>query len=409
MTTAAATRTTTVRMTATERRATIALASVSGLRMLGMFIVLPVFALFAEHLPGGHDRTLVGIALGIYGLTQAALQIPFGWASDRWGRKPVIYSGLALFAGGSFVAALAPTIGWTIAGRALQGAGAVSAAVIALCADLTRESVRTRAMATIGITIGTTFALSLVAGPLLDAAIGVPGIFALTGVLALAALAVVRYGIPPLAAPSRAAPLRVAFGRVLADANLLRLNYGIFALHALLMAMFVEMPFALRDNGVAATRQWEVYLPVVVLSVALMWPFARTADRPRRGKPVFVGAVAVLLVAQVALALGLHSLPAILAGLLLFFAAFNLLEATLPALVSRYAPADLKGSAVGVYASVQFLGAFVGATAGGWLAQHAGPAAVFGFGVVLTAVWLVVGLTMAAPPAYPSNYSLGET
>ena len=405
----ASTRTGTVRMTAFERRATIGLASISGLRMLGMFIVLPVFALYAETLPGGRDRLLVGIALGAYGLTQALLQVPFGWASDKWGRRPVIYSGLALFAAGSFIAAWAPTIGWTIVGRAVQGAGAVSAAVIALTADLTRESVRTRAMAVIGVTIAATFALSLVAGPLLYAAIGVPGIFALTGALALGAVAVVRFGIPDVAARTSRAPARGTFRRVLADANLLRLNYGIFALHALFMALFVEMPFALRDNGVGAERQWEVYLPVIVLSVALMWPFARAVDQPQRGKRVFVAAVGVLLVAQVALALGLHSLPVLVVGLTLFFAAFNLLEAALPTLVSRFAPAELKGSAVGVYASVQFLGAFAGAAIGGWLAQHAGPAAVFGFGVALTAVWLVLGATMAAPPAYPSTLSMGET
>ena len=409
MSTQAATRPAPARMTALERRATIGLASISGLRMLGMFIILPVFALFAETLPGGRDRTLVGLALGAYGLTQAILQIPFGWASDRWGRKPVIYSGLALFAFGSFVAASAPDIYWTIVGRMLQGAGAVSAAVIALCADLTRDEVRSRAMAVIGITIAATFAVALVAGPLLSAAIGVPGIFALTGVLALGAIGVVRFGIPASAArPAGNAP-RGAFARVLADRELLRLNYGIFALHALFMALFVEMPFALRDNGVPADLQWEVYLPVIVLSVALMWPFVRQADQPQRGKRVFVGAVGVLLVAQLTLALGLHSLPMLFTGLLLFFAAFNLLEATLPAFVSRYAPAELKGTAVGVYASVQFLGAFVGAAAGGWLAQHAGPVAVFGLGVALTAVWLAISATMAAPPAYSSTYSMGET
>ncbi|HET9046163.1 MAG TPA: MFS transporter [Casimicrobiaceae bacterium] len=398
-------------MTALERRATLALASISGLRMLGMFIVLPVFALFAETLPGGRDRTLVGIALGAYGLTQAVLQVPFGWASDRWGRRPVIYSGLALFACGSFIAAWAPTIGWTIVGRAIQGAGAVSAAVIALLSDVTRDAVRTRAMAVIGITIATTFAVSLVAGPLLGATIGVPGIFALTGLFALAAIVVVRFGIPhaPALAQPKRAPTRAAFRRVLVDPNLLRLNYGIFALHALFMALFIEMPFALRDNGVAAERQWTVYLPVIVLAGASMWPFARAADQPGRGKVVFVGAVGMLLVAQVVLALGLHSLPMLVTGLLLFFTAFNLLEAMLPALVSRYAPAELKGSAVGVYASVQFLGVFVGAAFGGWLAQHTGPAAVFGFGVALTAIWLAVGATMAAPPAYRSTYSMGET
>jgi MFS family permease len=407
MSTAAATRPEIVRMTALERRAAIGLASISGLRMLGMFIVLPVFAFFAETLPGGRDRTLVGLALGAYGLTQAVLQVPFGWASDKWGRRPVIYSGLRLFAAGSFLAAWAPTIAGRSSGAPCR-ARAPLAVVIALCADSTRESVRTRDGRHRHHHCRHVRA-SLVAGPLLNAAIGVPGIFALTGVLALFAIAVVRFGVPEVAASRSPAPSRGAFRRVIADANLLRLNYGIFALHALFMALFVEMPFALRDNGVAADNQWEVYLPVIVLSVAMMWPFARAADQPQRGKPVFVGAVGVLLIAQAALAFGLHSLPALFAGLLLFFAAFNLLEATLPSLVSRYAPSDLKGSALGVYASVQFLGAFAGAAIGGWLAQHAGAAAVFGFGVALTAVWLVISLTMAAPPAYPSTYSMGET
>ena len=402
-------RTEPVRMTALERRATVGLAGISGLRMLGMFIILPVFALFAETLPGGHDRTLVGLALGAYGLTQAVLQIPFGWASDKWGRKPVIYSGLVLFALGSFVAAWAPSIGWTIFGRTLQGSREVSAAVIALNADLTRDAVRTRAMAVIGLTIAATFALSLVAGPLLSAAIGVPGIFALTGVLAFGAMAVVRFGIPDAPSKTPRAPPPRALLRVLSDGNLMRLNYGIFALHALFMALFIEMPFALRDGGVAAERQWLVYLPVIVLSVALMWPFARAADEPKRGKRVFLASVAVLLVAQCAFILGQHSLPVLFIALVLFFAAFNLLEATLPAFVSRYAPAEMKGSAVGVYASVQFLGAFVGAAVGGWLAQHVGPMAVFGLGVALTIVWLAIGASMSAPPAYPSTYSLGET
>jgi MFS family permease len=404
MSSVAAPRTDPVRMTAAERRATIGLASVVGLRMLGMFAILPVFALFAESLPGGADRTLVGLALGAYGLTQALLQVPFGWASDRWGRKPIIYSGLALLALGSFVAALAPDIHWTIVGRTLQGAGAISAVVIALSADLTRDVVRTRAMAAIGITIGGAFALSLVAGPPLAARIGVPGIFALTGVLALAAVAAVRFLVPPPHGGAAPRLPRGGFARVLLDVRLRRLNYGIFALHALLMSLFVEVPFALRDNGLPAGRHWEVYLPVVVLSFVLMWPFVRRADRPRNERRVMVGAIGALLVAQIALAFSTRSLPAMIAALLLFFTAFNLLEAMLPALVSRLAPAELKGTAVGVYSSVQFLGMFVGATIGGALAQHVSAMAVFGFGVVLTTLWLAVG-----DPRRPVNPSMGET
>ncbi len=298
-----------VRMTPTERRATAGLAGIFGLRMLGMFIVLPVLALYAETLPGGRDHTLVGLALGAYGLTQAVLQVPFGWASDRWGRKPVIIAGLVIFALGSFIAAWAPTILWTIVGRTVQGAGAISAAVIALTADLTRDTVRSRAMAAIGMTIGATFALSLVVAPALTPVIGVPGIFVLTGVLALGAIVLLLRMVPDPGAPPRPQDTPAQWKRVLADRDLLRLNYGIFALHAALMALFVQVPFMLRDNGIAAARHWLVYLPVLAASVALMMPALWQADRPGRGKPVFVGAVAVLLAGQVLLALAGASLP----------------------------------------------------------------------------------------------------
>jgi MFS family permease len=400
-------------MTPAERRATAGLAGIFGLRMLGMFIILPVFALYAETLPGGLDHTQVGIALGAYGLTQALLQVPFGWASDRWGRKPVIVGGLLIFALGSFVAAWAPTIGWTIVGRVVQGAGAISAAVLALAADLTRDSVRSRAMAAIGMTIGATFALSLVVAPALTNLIGVPGIFALTGVLALAAIAVLlRVVADPATAPppptAKNAPPQ--WRRVFVDRNLLRLNYGIFALHAALMALFVQVPFMLRDSGMPAARHWLVYLPVLAVSVALMLPALWQADRPGRGKPVFVGAVAVLFAGELLLAAAGSSLPIAIVALAVFFTGFNLLEAMLPSLVSKYAPPNIKGAATGVYSSVQFFGTFAGAAIGGWLSQWHGAAAVFGFGLVLTALWLAVSIGMSAPPTYNSHhYSMGET
>lgn len=395
-----------VRMSVDERRATAGLAAIFGLRMLGMFIVLPVLALYAEALPGGNDHALVGLALGAYGLTQAVLQIPFGWASDRLGRKPVIVVGLVIFAAGSFVAAWSPTIGWTIVGRALQGAGAVSAAVLALTADLTRDAVRSRAMAVIGLTIGGTFALSMVAGPALTAVIGVPGVFAMTGALALAAIALLHVAVPQPANAGRDAPSQ--WRRVFGDGQLLRLNYGIFALHAALLALFVQVPFMLRDDGLDPSRHWIVYLPVLALSAVLMWPALRQADRPRRGKPVFVGAVAVLVVGQGMLAIAGHSLVAAIAALIVFFTAFNLLEATLPSLISKFAPPEVKGTATGVYSAVQFLGTFVGAAAGGWLSQHYGAAAVFAFCIVLTALWLAVSTSMSAPPTYSNApYSMG--
>ncbi|MEO5701259.1 MAG: MFS transporter [Casimicrobiaceae bacterium] len=386
-------------MTAAERRATAGLAGIYGLRMLGMFIVLPVLALYAETLPGGLDHTMVGLALGAYGLTQAILQIPFGWASDRWGRKPVIIFGLLIFAIGSLIAAWGPTISWVIVGRTIQGAGAISAAVIALTADLTRTGVRTRAMAAIGMTIGATFALSLVAGPALTTVIGVPGVFVMTGALACLAIPVLLLSVPQPDRHERPALEGGGWLRVLTDGSLLRLNWGIFALHAALMALFVQVPFLLRDGGIEPARHWLVYLPVLLVSVALMMPAMLRADSPSAAKAVFVGAIGVLFLGQLLLALAGLRLAVAIGALVIFFTGFNLLEATLPSLISKVAPAGVKGTAVGVYSSVQFLGTFVGAVCGGWLSQHYGAAAVFTFCLILTAVWFAVALTMAAPPA----------
>ncbi len=384
------------RMTPQELRASVGLAGIFGLRMLGMFIILPVFALYAEQLPGGHDHALIGLALGAYGLTQACLQVPFGWLSDHWGRKRTIYLGLVIFAFGSFLAAVAQDITTVILGRVFQGAGAISAAVIALTADLTRDDQRTKAMAIIGMTIGATFALSMVAGPVLDQVMGVPGIFALTGFLALAAIVVVRFVIPdPLQTRIGRQPAPPV-GRVLLDHQLLRLNYGIFALHAVLMALFVVVPFSLRAQ-LPAGSHWMVYLPVMAGAIVLMLPPMLAAERKGLQKPVFVGAVAALIAALVLLGFGSNRLAGLVAGLVVFFAAFNLLEATLPSLISKLAPAGTKGTAIGVYSSVQFIGTFTGAAVGGWLSQHHGAKAVFGFCAVLAVVWLLLTLGMRLP------------
>ena len=393
-------------MSAAELRASLGLAGIFGLRLLGMFIILPVFALYAERLPGGASHTLVGIALGAYGLTQALLQIPFGWLSDRWGRKPAIYLGLAVFALGSFLAAFAQDIYVVILGRIVQGAGAISAAVIALTADLTRDEQRTKAMAIIGVSIGATFGVSMVAGPVLSRIVGVPGIFALTGVLALMAFAVTRWVVPDPAA--RAGPRdeggeragrQPSFASVLAHPALVRLNYGIFVLHAVLMALFVVVPFSLRNAGLPAGSHWQVYLPVMAGSVLLMLPPMILSERRGQQKRAFPAAIAVLLAAQVLLALPQPSLPSIALGLLVFFAGFNLLEASLPSLVSKTAPPRARGTATGVYSSVQFLGTFAGASAGGFVSQHFGAAAVFVLCGVLTMSWLLVAWPMQAPAA----------
>lgn len=396
------------RMTPTERRATGALAGIYGLRMLGLFLILPVFAVYAEQLPGGTDHGLVGFALGVYGLTQALLQLPFGMASDHLGRKRVIYAGLALFAAGSLLAAFSPDIYWVIIGRALQGAGAVNAAVTALLADLTREEHRTKAMAMIGGSIGLTFAASLVLGPLLYTLISIPGIFALTGVLALLAVAVVRYAVPdPAPAASHfhsdaeAAPTRLA--DVLRHPELARLNAGIFVLHVVLMAIFVVIPFGLRaTGGLDADHHWQVYLPVLALSVVPLFPLILHSERRGRHKQVFLGSIALLLAAEVAFLPGIGHFWGIVAALTAFFVAFNVLEAMLPSLVSKIAPAGAKGTAMGVYNTSQSLGLFVGGALGGLLSQHFGPAAVFWLGAVLIGAWLWLASGMRAPPAVKS-------
>lgn len=391
------------RMSAQEVRASLALASVFGLRLFGMFVILPVFAIFAETLPGGANLTLVGIAIGAYGLTQALLQIPFGSWSDRFGRKPVIYVGLTLFAIGSFVAAWAPNIYVVIAGRVLQGAGAVSAAVIALASDLTREEHRTKSMAMIGSTIGLVFALSLVAAPWLNQLIGVPGIFALTGGLAIVAIGVVWRVVPSVTDVPRSAPstLLADLKYVLADPQLVRLNWGIFALHAVLMALFIAVPFALRDAGMPLGEHWKVYLPVMLASFVLMLPAVMGAQRRLKGW--FVTSVALLLVAQVAMPWLMGGVWAISLFLLIFFTPFNVLEAMLPSLISRIAPPQLKGAAIGVYSSVQFLGTFAGAAAGGWLYKHWGLAGIVWPGALLLVIWLILALGMQAPPPRAST------
>lgn len=398
------------KMTPLEVRASVGLSGIFGLRMLGMFVILPVFAIYATHLPGGADLTMVGIALGAYGLTQALLQIPFGWLSDRYGRKLIIYIGLVIFALGSFIAAMAPNIYIVILGRVVQGAGAVSAAVIALTADLTRDEHRTKAMAMIGSTIGFAFALSLVAGPWLDKTIGVPGIFALTGVLALAAIGVTWRVVPDVVGKRAERALDFSeFGRVLRNGQLLRLDYGIFTLQAVLMSMFMSVPFALQGRGLAVNSHWEVYLPVMLLSFVLMVPPIIYAEKKNGHKPVFLGAVALLALDQLAMPWLLGSVEKIFLLLLVYFTAFNILEASLPSLISRIAPAGAKGTAVGVYSSSQFLGSFTGAAVGGALYQHWGVEATVIFNLLLISGWLLFASGMIVPGAVETKiYTIPE-
>jgi len=401
------------RMSALEVRASASLASIYGLRMLGMFLILPIFAIYAETLPNHPSHLLIGLALGAYGLTQAIFQLPFGMASDKYGRKRVIYFGLAIFAIGSLVAAMAHSIEMVIVGRAIQGAGAVSAAVTALVADLTREEHRTKAMAMIGGTIGITFALSLILGPALNKWIGVPGIFAMTGVLTLMAIFVVRFVVPdPLVSRfhSDAEATTSKLKEVLADHQLLRLNFGIFALHAAQMAMFVVVPFAIKQSsGMSENDHWLIYLPVLVLSFVLMVPAIIYGEKRARLKQVFVGAVAMMLAAQLLFAFSIHQFWGIVVSLGAYFIAFNVLEASLPSIITKMAPAASKGTAIGVYNTSQSLGVFVGGALGGYLSHYHGYASVFVFCSVLMALWLLFAMSMKAPPAVKSKmYHLDE-
>ena len=385
-------------MTARERRASASLAAIFALRMLGLFLVLPVFALEAARYPGGDDPTLVGLAMGIYGLTQGILQIPFGMASDRLGRKRVIVAGLLVFALGSFVAALASSLAWLIVGRSLQGAGAVSAAVTALLADQTRDEVRTKAMALVGASIGLMFALSLLLAPLLVAHIGLSGLFTLTGLLALAGVAVVIWWVPAEPRQHKDLP-RGKLSEVLTHAGLLRLDVGVFILHAVQLAMWVAVPALLVQAGLPKADHWWVYLPAVLASFFVMGATLFPLERRGYLRAVFLASIALILLVQLGL-LWAAQAPHIawLAFLLfVFFCGFNVLEASQPSLASRIAPPHARGAALGVYNTLQSLGFFAGGAVGGWLVKHQGVEGLFVACTVGMALWLLVAWPMAAP------------
>lgn len=393
------------KMTSVERRATLGLAGVYGVRMLGLFLILPVFALFSEGLPGA-TPFLTGLAVGIYGLTQALLQIPFGLLSDRIGRKPVIFGGLLLFALGSAIAGAADDVWQVIIGRALQGSGAISAAVMALAADLTREESRTKAMASIGMTIGISFMLALLAGPVLGRLIGVSGIFWLTAVLALLAIALVALVVPTPATHMThrdAGAVPAMFRRVFSNTDLLRLDLGIFVLHLILTASFLSIPVVLRDLGLAPVQHSTLYLPVMLVSLAVMVPFLVIGEKYGMMKQVLLGSVAALLLSQLAFGLFASDFWGFVLALTVFFATVNLLEAMMPSLVSKIAPVDAKGTAMGVYSTSQFTGAFCGGMLGGWVHQQFGLTAVFAAGALAALLWLLVGSSMRPPGRYSSR------
>lgn len=382
-------------MTPLERRTVAVLALVYALRMVGMFMVLPVLALHARDFSVPATALQIGLAIGIYGLAQAALQMPLGWLSDRIGRRPVVVMGLLVFALGSFIAGSADTVEGLLTGRLVQGLGAVSAAVSAWLADATRTEVRTTAMAILGAGMGVAFILALALGPVVAGFIGVDGIFWMTGLAALLALPLVIMAVPvvPLGAPAKG-----GLAKVWRDPELMRFNGGIFLLHGTMAMLFIALPLALVDQlELAQAQHWQVYLPVLMLSIIPVFPLIRWAEREGRIRTVFVAAVATLVATLSVLALGHDVFWAVIGGLLLFFIAFNFLEGALPSLISRQAPVAFKGAALGVYASSQFLGGFVGGVLGGFALGWGGAAAVFAGAAALPLLWLGFARGMRGP------------
>jgi MFS family permease len=369
--------------------------------MLGLFLILPVFALYADQLQG-NTAFLTGVAIGAYGLTQAIFQIPFGLLSDRFGRKPVIAAGLLIFAIGSVVAAMSDSITGVIIGRALQGTGAIAAAVIALASDLTREEQRTKAMAMIGMTIGLAFFIALMLGPVLDRSIGVAGIFWLTAILAIFSIIVIYKAVPtpvashiPLGGESS---LRKQFAVILKDIHLLRLDFGIFSLHLVLTALFVAVPFTLVESlQIQRESHWGIYLPVVLLSVLAMAPLVIMTTRKKRIPNIFLTGIVLLLIGELLFAFGAYSTIWFLLGMVIWFTGFNTLEALLPSLVSRLAPVRNKGAAIGIYNSAEFFGAFLGGALGGLILGIFGTQGVYLMCAGIVLLWLIVMLP-ASPP-----------
>jgi MFS family permease len=387
------------RMTPLELRSALSLSSVFGMRMLGLFLVLPVFALEATRFPGGDDPVRVGLAMGVYGLTQALLQLPFGMASDRWGRKRVIVAGLLVFALGSAMAMAATSLAGLTLGRAVQGAGAVSAAVTALLADQTRDEVRTKAMTVVGVSIGAVFAFSLVAAPWLNQFMGLSGLFALTAAMALLGIAVVLLFTPP-EAPRPMARHAAGLSQVLADAQLMRLNVGVFILHAVQLAMWVAIPGLLVQAGLVKDLHWQVYLPTVLASFFVLRMTLYPLERRGYLRAVFLGSVAVIALVQLAFVwiVGQPLSLTLLAWLLFaFFCGFNILESCQPSMASRLAPLQLRGTALGVFNTLQSLGFFLGGALGGWLLRTQGLQGLFLACAALMLLWLFVAWPMRAP------------
>ena len=386
-------------MSPSEIKSSALLASIYSLRMLGIFLILPIFSIYASELSGRPTEFQIGLAFGIYGLTQAILQIPFGMTSDRFGRKPVIYFGLLLFIIGSFIAGISEQIEGIIIGRAIQGSGAISAVLTAFLSDLTSDKSRTKGMAIIGVSIGLTFALSLVISPILNELIGVPGIFLLMGILAFIALGVVRFFIhEPLNKKKIKSGNTDDIKSILKNFDLNRLNFGIFTLHASQISMFMAIPFYLINQGeISLNQHWSIYLPVLVISFVFIVPMIIISEQKNRVKESFIFSIALLFVTQFLFIYFSNGIVGIIMALIFYFIGFNYLEASLPSLVSKLAPIQSRGLALGVYNTSQSLGIFVGGSFGGLIANFYGYQGTFLFCSLLIMIWLILSISMKMP------------
>ncbi|MFM2480945.1 MFS transporter [Celerinatantimonas sp. YJH-8] len=393
-------------ISATEKRGAMSLALVFALRMAGLFMIMPVLAIAARHLDGFSPLT-VGVAIGAYGLTQAILQIPMGWLSDRIGRKPVIVGGLVVFAIGSVVAALSDSMTGIIVGRAIQGMGAIASAILALAADLSREEHRSKVMATIGMSIGVAFAASLIFGPALVQWLGLSGMFWLAAGFALLGILAVLLTVPKVSTHAPRGDVSASFGqfvRAIKNPQLLRLDFSIFSLHLLLTAEFVQFPSRLVRAGLSAGHHWFLYLPVMIGSFVLMVPMLILASKKNQQRGYFMLAIGLFLMASLLLLVS-DSLVALIGSAVLFFTAFNYMEAALPAMLSSLAPAGQKGGSMGVYSTCQFIGAFIGGSVSGLILGHLGTSAVVVFSIVMIVLWSLAALGLKVQSGL-KNYTI---